>query len=282
MAAQSRHGHRKRKALGRIGEIAHNAEGLGCVAQRERLGQLESRIVAAHAHILLHVLDADAAAVFGQDLAQLLDRQGQFLQVGAGRLGKERSRVRCNAEPLLGHEAIDPAGDAIVRDGIRLEDHAGFLGILVERGAFVDVLAALGGIVVGLVADHQHGRRLDTLEVHADVLHFLHHLRLLDHHQLASDHHGELPGGAHHLVGRHVGAEIHELSEIALLRRNHRFHQQLAESVDVVVFLAEEQIERLDVAAKDFLAQRLVFLDGIGRGFRHIVTKVRNKASFRA
>ena len=154
--------------------------------------------------------------------------------------------------------------------------------MLVESGTLVDVAAALGGIVVGLVADHQHGRRLDAFEVNADVLHFLHHLRLLDHYQLAGDHHGELPGGAHHLVGRHVGAEIHELPEIALLRRNHRFHQQLAEFVDVVVFLAEEQIERLDVAAKDFLAQRLVFLDGIGRGFRHIVTKVRNKASFRA
>ena len=225
VAAQGGQGHLDGEAFGRVGEEAYDAEGLGGVAQGEGLGELEGGVVAAHAHVLFHVLDVDAGAVFGQDLAEFLDGEGQFLEVGAGRFGEEGGGVGGDAESLLGDEAVDPAGDFVVGDGVGLEGDADLFGVLIEGGAFVDVLAGLGGVVVGLVADHQHGRGLDALEVHADVLHFLHHLGFLDDHELPGDHHGELAGGAHHLVRGHVGPEVHELSEVAFLGRDHLFHQ---------------------------------------------------------
>ena len=83
------------------------------------------------------------------------------------------------------------------------------------NGFHIFALAPVDGAV--LVAHHKHGRLHGLLEVFLQLVGLLDVLRLLDDDHLALGHHRVAACGVGHLRGIDVGAEHHNLVEVALL-----------------------------------------------------------------
>ena len=279
MAGKGRHDHHQREALFALGEEVHDPVAFLDILEREGLGQLEGGIVAAHSHVGGNVGRSDQRVVWRQHLQQLVGLHHDLGDVHPGIFGQQGSGVRGDLQAARGEVILDPAGHLIVRQLLRFEDHAHVAGLLVEGFALVDRAPLAGDVVVGLETDHKDGRGHHRLEIDGDVFHVVHQLRLLDHHQLARDHHRELARGGHHLGGLDVRTEVDHLAEVAFLGRQCLLHDQPAEFVDEIVFLAEQQIERLELPGEDFIAEGTESGGGIGALFCHLC-KGMNKIAY--
>ena len=123
--------------------------------------------------------------------------------------------------------------------------------------------------------NHKDSRLKRSLAIYGQIFQSLHHLRLLHHHQLTVGEHRISSRRSDDCVRIHISSVAHCLIEVLLALVNAMLKYRIAHHINVIRFIAHQQIHRLEDAAAGIFhnlpAQRVRFYKSFCHNHTNIV-----------